>query len=516
MTIWSVTSTTQLYSALASAVGGDTINLAAGNYGKVSLANYSFASNVTIASAPGGAMAHFDGLSITGSKNVTLQSVDIGRALLSGEADWTALSTVTKSSNITLKGVSIHGSLDGNPLNDGIGLQASGNTNFKVVNAEFQQLTKGIVAYDSNGVTIANSRFHDLRSDGVNSAGNYGLTIDNNSFTDFYPGALDHPDAIQIFNTGRTRGQKDISITNNVIMQGRGYGIQGIFIAAPGTYGYENVAIKNNLINSNDMYNGLTVDGATNLSIIGNTVVSEAGDLEKYWIRLSNNVNTLLQDNFADHLIVEGGSGLTQVNNAILSTDPSLASLMPMLGSLSTLSSMSPGSLTNFIVSGYGYQLPTSSASVSPPPPEPAPVMPALFGTTGNNTISGTAVAESIAGVGRTEANPGRGSVDTLYGRGGADVFLLGDARGVFYDDDAARNAGTGDYAKIMDFGGGDKISLSGAANDYFLASATMNKVAGVQIFHDTNDNGFRDSRDELIGFVVGVQSIGADSFIYG
>ena len=314
-----------------------------------------------------------------------------------------------------------------------------------------------------------------------------------------------------MFNTGRARGQKDISISNNVITQGRGYGIQGIFIAAPGTYGYENVSIKNNLINSNDMYNGLTVDGATNLSIVGNTVVSESTDAEKYWIRLSNNINTLLQDNLADHLIVDGGSGLTQIHNAILSANP-------LLGSLSISSTLN---MSDLIATGYGYQVPTSttptgSGSSLPPPPTVTPSLPALYGTTGNNTISGTAVAETIAGVGRTEANPGRGSNRPLYGRGGADVFLLGDARGVFYDDDSSRNAGTNDYAKIMDFGGGDKIKLSGSAGDYFLANATMNKVSGVQIFHDTNDNGIRDSRDELIGFVVGVSSVSPDSFVYG
>ncbi|MBA2918557.1 hypothetical protein GON01_06160, partial [Sphingomonas sp. MAH-20] len=79
MTIFNVASSAELSAALASAAGGDRIVVADGSYGRVSIANRSFDSTVTITAANPGAGAHFDGLTITGSKNVSLVGLDLGR-----------------------------------------------------------------------------------------------------------------------------------------------------------------------------------------------------------------------------------------------------------------------------------------------------------------------------------------------------------------------------------------------------------------------------------------------------
>ncbi|MBA2921092.1 lyase, partial [Sphingomonas sp. MAH-20] len=79
MTIFNVATAAELSSAIAGAAGGDRIVVADGNYGKLSIFNRSFDSTVTIVAANPGAGAHFDGLTITGSKNVSLVGLDLGR-----------------------------------------------------------------------------------------------------------------------------------------------------------------------------------------------------------------------------------------------------------------------------------------------------------------------------------------------------------------------------------------------------------------------------------------------------
>ena len=69
-----------LYSALAKATGGETILLAAGSYGKLSLGaksgfDITFPSNVTIASADPNKPAIFSGMDIREAANLTFDGV---------------------------------------------------------------------------------------------------------------------------------------------------------------------------------------------------------------------------------------------------------------------------------------------------------------------------------------------------------------------------------------------------------------------------------------------------------
>jgi hypothetical protein len=137
----------------------------------------------------------------------------------------------------------------------------------------------------------------------------------------------------------------------------------------------------------------------------------------------------------------------------------------------------------------------------------PAPVTGQTFwGTTGNDTIIGGVGNDRIAGVlasGATSANLGRRQIDVLTGGLGADTFLLGDARGVFYDDGSAGNLGNADYARITDFTSGvDKLQLRNGR--YF--TTVSNGVTS--LYWDRNTNGVLNTtgtnRDELIAMIQG------------
>ena len=140
-----------------------------------------------------------------------------------------------------------------------------------------------------------------------------------------------------------------------------------------------------------------------------------------------------------------------------------------------------------------------------------------LFGTAGNDRVVGSIASDIISGLPRGTADTklGKGTTDTLTGNGGADVFVLGDARGRFYDDGRSNSNGKTDFATITDFLNGDKVQLSGNMSQYFQETQTINGVRGAAIFHDSNANGRFDGKDELIGFVQNQAPLDASNFIF-
>ncbi len=146
----------------------------------------------------------------------------------------------------------------------------------------------------------------------------------------------------------------------------------------------------------------------------------------------------------------------------------------------------------------------------------PAPTLPAaILGTNGNDALVGTAAGEVICGIPAGAGTLGRGTIDRLTGGAGADTFVLGDGRGVFYNDGAATNAAMADYAQILDFTKGDRIQLSDDVASYFLVSMTLGGLRGLGILADLNGNGRYDAADELVGHVANVTSLASGDFIF-
>lgn len=134
-----------------------------------------------------------------------------------------------------------------------------------------------------------------------------------------------------------------------------------------------------------------------------------------------------------------------------------------------------------------------------------------LWGTTGNDVITGGDGVDYITGVlssNTTQSSMGVGQIDTLIGGVGSDVFVLGDSRGVFYNDGIKNNLGTSDYALIKDFNRGeDKLQLKNR-NSYMI------KVfdGDLHFYSDQNRNRRLESsgpnQDELLAILEGVTTL--------
>jgi len=157
---------------------------------------------------------------------------------------------------------------------------------------------------------------------------------------------------------------------------------------------------------------------------------------------------------------------------------------------------------------------PVAQASInvidSPPPPVANQV---LWGTTGSDIITGSTGNDRISGVlasGTTAKAMGSNQIDVLTGGSGDDVFVLGDKRGVFYDNRINGNAGLGDYARIQDFKvGTDKLQLFSAS---YLTSASQGNTS---LYWDRNGNGKLNltgsNQDELIAIFSNSSPTAAD-----
>ena len=153
-----------------------------------------------------------------------------------------------------------------------------------------------------------------------------------------------------------------------------------------------------------------------------------------------------------------------------------------------------------------------STASPSPPPtPTPTNV---IYGTDSpDKAILGTTGDDIISGVPTNSTALGTFTVDIITGNLGNDLFVLGDGRGVFYNDGRWDNAGAGDYARITDFSAGDRVQLT--AGNYFLNQGTVGGFTGTRIWWDSNNNGKFETFDELIALVQGSKAITAADFVF-
>jgi len=329
-----VNSAQALTSALKTAQSGDTIKLAAGQYSDVVLYNVKIAGNVTITSADPAHQATVNGLIINGSSGITFQGLEF--YVDPNKADGTY--QVFGSSNIKFDKINMHGSLDSNPKNDNTGLVFQDVKNVSVTNSEFQQVSFGVAHQNSDGVTISNNYFHDIRSDGVRGGGSSHVTITNNQFRDFYPIESDHPDAIQFWTTNAKVSATDIVVTGNIVMRGAGQPTQGIFFRdEQEVLPYKNVTISDNLV-VGASFNAITVNHAENVKINGNTVVGLVD--QKSWISVGTSTNVSVTNNTSTEYQYANttNTGVTGSNNTtiVAATDGGKAALTTYLAAHST------------------------------------------------------------------------------------------------------------------------------------------------------------------------------------
>lgn len=281
-----VSTQVELDAALAAVTGGETILLSAGAYDSISLSGRTFAERVTIRSADPADPAVFTGAIFL--RNVTgleFEGVDVigseplkpgaPRILVMGGGD-IAFSEMKLFGALWEPEAGVEDELAGMPQDYGIRITDASNVSLS--DMEFTQVNKAITFFNSEGVTISSSEFHNIRSDGIAFASSSDILIEDNYFHDFHPlikpnGAGDHPDFIQFMGDHSGIGIDNLKIRDNAFIQGDGEAVQAIFgWSSFSIVPFTNFEISGNVI-QNSAGAGISISDAVGVSVHDNILI---------------------------------------------------------------------------------------------------------------------------------------------------------------------------------------------------------------------------------------------------
>jgi hypothetical protein len=283
----------ELVAAMAKAKGGETIALAAGDYGNLSLTggkNFfaQYKSQVTITSADADNPAVFKGLSLTGVSNVKFDHVKFDYKAGATDSINATPFKLNKCANVAItnsefdgdKAINLGAQFNGHGT--GNGLLVTGSSNIAITGNDFHDFHRGAVFSKSSNLTVSANEVHNMSSDGLDFAQVKNVLIQGNSIHDFSRSETngDHPDMIQFFTNGTTEASSNIKIVDNYLNVGSGTWTQSIFMRnevvdlgmAGASMFYQNVVIANNVIR-NSHANAIIVGEVNNLKIDNNTLL---------------------------------------------------------------------------------------------------------------------------------------------------------------------------------------------------------------------------------------------------
>lgn len=279
-----VSNASELTAALAAAQGGDTILLADGDYGNITLSQHFDTAVTIVADTPHG--ARFTGLHVAGAQNVTLDGLFLDDDFEDGDSLWNTQFSVTDSTGITLRNSLFEGDdLDspgapGDGYPTGRGFWIGRSDDVLIENNEFRTFWKALNVGKSTDVVIRGNDFHDIRSDGLNIVEAENVLVENNHFHDFRTSMAtgDHPDMIQVWTTAGSV-PRNLTFSGNHLDIGAGDTTHGIFIAhnpasrkAHGAdIAFENITITDNVIVGRHV-NGIVL-GTTKGAVVANNTV---------------------------------------------------------------------------------------------------------------------------------------------------------------------------------------------------------------------------------------------------
>ncbi len=305
-----------LEARLAAAQSGQTILLASGAYGPLTLNSRKFAGVGLVIQAQPGAKPVFTAINIGGSEGVTVKNVEVD---IQGERIGI---NVNGSHRINLVGLKVHSPPD-KVLN---GMLLRNATDVTVSDSDLSNLETGINVVDDDRVQILRNTFHEIQSDAIRGASSHVDVIGNRS-TNFHPQPGDHPDFIQFWSdkdVGLSTGNR---VMDNVYQRGDGVGVQGVFIEDN-----KDIMISGNAL-LGAMYNAISLSRVQG-ALVENNFIQSYPDMDVHIIARGASSDVTVRNNITPAVVnyTEGGKPNAnfkeQGNRPIKTAKPGDASAM--------------------------------------------------------------------------------------------------------------------------------------------------------------------------------------------
>lgn len=201
----------------------------------------------------------------------------------------------------------------GGSLGMGMGMRAIDVEDITVSDCEFKDGYQGPAFTRAKRVTVEDCDCHHLGENGITGAGVDGFTIRRNIIRDISAFGTAHPDAIQTWtheNKGILYPMLNVLIEDNIILQGNGTGMQGVFhrsrAAVPATSSVESTMARGFIVRRNLLYgwaqwHGITIyEGAEGVVVEDNLVLSPLDSVAQYRIDLKGCTAPIVRRNVAN------------------------------------------------------------------------------------------------------------------------------------------------------------------------------------------------------------------------
>ena len=176
--------------ALASAKPGDTLLLAAGDFGLMQ-SRQTYLPAITIKSADPANKAKFRGLDLQNVKGIRFVGITFDYQFKAGDPLHVKPFSVATCYDIGFDGCLFDGDngmgLDAtsNGFSVGRGLAIDGSTKIVVTNCKFKTWALGLLLTNSADVTVKDNEIYDIRSDGIDCVQVQRVVIEGNNIHDF-------------------------------------------------------------------------------------------------------------------------------------------------------------------------------------------------------------------------------------------------------------------------------------------------------------------------------------------
>ena len=264
-----VTSDAELKAALAAANPGDTIRVAPGNYPVFnSSRERGFEEPVTIEAVERHA-AVFAGLDLQNWGGLAVRGVRVA-------SDASVAVNMSRTRRVSLHDCKISSAKpDRDPWNNGnTGIHIRSAESAGVHDCDLFDLRTGIYCQRSEYVLLTDNRLTGLR-EGINIAACDHVSVRRNEIGDFWPnyGKREHPDALQFWCNGETRGCSDVQVVDNRFIQLGRKAVHGMFMRSEVKgLRHKNIVVSGNLYYGSAKH-GLSVSDADGVLIERNLVL---------------------------------------------------------------------------------------------------------------------------------------------------------------------------------------------------------------------------------------------------